>query len=229
MGINIDAAAVTEPARLAEPRRATRFTADLHDGADARRGRGVRTDSAGTAVSSVRTSSRRSATSPLDTSSRLHHLRRAPDRSRPALRRSRRRGIASILRVDRSSLIRYIAARPSPRHVGAMSPATMHRSRRSLRSPPMELTGAHVVVTGAARGIGAALARRFHAAGPASSSPTSSSRAPSPTSARRAPSAIVADVSTEAGQRRADRCRRGGVRPGRPVLRQRRRRPAAPT
>ena len=29
----------------------------------------------------------------------------------------------------------------------------------------MELSGRHVVVTGAARGIGAALARRFHAAG----------------------------------------------------------------
>jgi len=29
----------------------------------------------------------------------------------------------------------------------------------------MELAGAHVIVTGAARGIGAALARRFHAAG----------------------------------------------------------------
>ena len=29
----------------------------------------------------------------------------------------------------------------------------------------MDLAGAHVIVTGAARGIGEALARRFHAAG----------------------------------------------------------------
>ena len=59
--------------------------------------------------------------------------------------------------------------------------------------------------------------------GPASSSPTWVTRA-GRRRARAGPSACTADVATEAGNVRADRAGRGGVRPGRPVLRQRRHR-----
>ena len=86
----------------------------------------------------------------------------------------------------------------------------------------MDLDGAHVIVTGAARGIGAALAGRFHAAGArvVVADLLDPSRGGRPPRRSRGHRGRCVDA---AGQRRPRRGRRGDVRPGRPVLRQRRR------
>ena len=71
-----------------------------------------------------------------------------------------------------------------------------------LRPPAPPLTGRVAFVTGAASGIGLAIAKRLHGSGPRSSSPTST---PRPPSARRA-------RSTRPCRRRRGRRRRRGVR-----------------
>ncbi len=78
-----------------------------------------------------------------------------------------------------------------------------------------------MVVTGGARGIGAALVRRFHAAGANVVVADVLDASPVAEPLERAV-AVHADVIDRGRQRRAHRCRRRRVRTRRPVLRQRR-------
>ena len=168
-----------------------------------------------------------------------HDLARAPDRSRRAPRRSRHRGTrrSDGVRVARSSTTPYPhhgrPARPFVTSVAVHGPVVtpLRRTLRAvgLRSARWISTDANVVVTGAARGIGAALARRFHAGGA-----ERRRRRPRSTPSRRRRAGRASGRRDRrhrhrGRQRRADPRRRGGVRPDRPVLRQRRHRRRRPT
>ena len=88
--------------------------------------------------------------------------------------------------------------------------------------PPVQLRDRHVVVTGAAGGIGSALARRFHADG-ARVVLTDLDGADEVSSELPGSLSIAADQTERGRDQRHDRRRRGSVRAGRSVLRQRRR------
>ena len=101
---------------------------------------------------------------------------------------------------------------------------TRHDPRNQpSRLPRMELEGRHVVVTGAASGIGRALALRFADEGARAVVVADLDEAGAQAVAEQVGGlAVRADVGKRGGHPRAGRPRRGGQRPDRPLLLQRR-------
>ena len=229
MGLNIDAAAVEDPARLANARRprvpATCSTAGSTADA-ARTGAGQDRFGGDRREQRAHVEQQVGDLAADETSSRLHHLARAPGRSRRAPRRSRPRGTrwSASARAARSSHVPYRRRTAAP--AGTLA-ATSFTTGSSSRSPAVWYAAMDLRDRTSSSPV-----RRGASAPPSPGASTPTGRASSwPTcsirrrrrSARRRRRDRRRHLD-RGRQRRADRAGRGGVRPDRPVLRQCRRR-----